>query len=162
MSNKITNIFTRMIQKHDKESEWLKAIDFIPLSGEIIVYDEDDNYNYKRIKIGDGITKINDLSFVTNNPDWNQTDPTKGDYIKNKPDFEGLESKVVDIETLVGNAPVSDQITEVLAMSAIDNEEIDRICGMTIISEDDYTDVTTGINYKLYVDNGKLHMAEVE
>ena len=27
-------------------------------------------------------------------PDFNQNDPTKGDYIKNKPDFDGLQSQV--------------------------------------------------------------------
>lgn len=27
-------------------------------------------------------------------PDFNQTDPTKGDYIKNKPDFDGLKQSV--------------------------------------------------------------------
>lgn len=27
-------------------------------------------------------------------PDFNQTDKTKGDYIKNKPDFKGLSDKV--------------------------------------------------------------------
>ena len=45
----------------------------------------------------------------------------------------------------------------------ITSEEIDRICGMTIISdENNFVDETTGIVYRLYVDNGKLHMTEVE
>lgn len=34
-------------------------------------------------------------------PNFEQTDPTKGDYIKNKPDFDGLKSKVEQIEVRV-------------------------------------------------------------
>ena len=29
--------------------------------------------------------------------DWNQTDEKKADYIKNKPDFDGLETEVNDM-----------------------------------------------------------------
>ena len=36
------------------------------MNGEIIIYDEDDNYDYKRIKIGNGIDNVNDLDFVVN------------------------------------------------------------------------------------------------
>lgn len=31
-------------------------------------------------------------------PNFKQTDPTKGDYIRNKPDFDGLKSRVKDVE----------------------------------------------------------------
>lgn len=31
-------------------------------------------------------------------PNFKQTDPTKGDYIKNKPDFDGLKARVSDVE----------------------------------------------------------------
>ena len=34
-------------------------------------------------------------------PNFKQTDPTKGDYIKNKPDFDGLKTKVEQIEVRV-------------------------------------------------------------
>lgn len=50
-------------------------------------------------------------------PNFKQTDPTKGDYIKNKPDFDGLKSKVNTIGDLVGDTSVSDQIG-----SAISNQ----------------------------------------
>ena len=43
-NNKIIN--SRIIHKHDIESNWKKAVNFIPLKAEIIVYDIDDNYNY--------------------------------------------------------------------------------------------------------------------
>lgn len=54
-------------------------------------------------------------------PNFKQTDPTKGDYIKNKPDFEGLradvdeykvtsEEAISKLNNLVGDTPVADQI----------------------------------------------------
>lgn len=55
---------TRVMQKHDTEANWKLATNFTPLNGEIIIYDEDDNYNYKRVKIGDGTTNVNDLPFI--------------------------------------------------------------------------------------------------
>ena len=83
---------TRITQKHDIEANWLLAINFTPMNGEIIIYDEDDNYNYKRIKIGNGIDNVNDLDFVINKEDasaqvqsdFEETDTTSSGYIKNK------------------------------------------------------------------------------
>lgn len=43
-------------------------------------------------------------------PNFKQTDPTKGDYIRNKPDFEGLKTKVDTVSDLVGDIAVSEQI----------------------------------------------------
>lgn len=54
----------RIVHKHDVEENWLKANGFIPKQGEIIVYDEDSNYPYERIKIGDGINNVNILPFA--------------------------------------------------------------------------------------------------
>ena len=48
-------------------------------------------------------------------PNFKQTDPTKGDYIKNKPDFDGLKSKVNTVENLVGDTAVSEQIASAVA-----------------------------------------------
>lgn len=58
------NIKSRIVHKHDIQSNWEKATNFTPLIGEIIVYDRDENYNYERFKIGDGVTLVNDLPFV--------------------------------------------------------------------------------------------------
>ena len=55
--------FTRIQHKHDIEANWIKAVNFTPLNGEIIVYDKDNEHDYARIKIGDGITKVSDLPF---------------------------------------------------------------------------------------------------
>ena len=58
-------INARVTNKHDTEENWLKAVNFIPLSGEMIIYDKDDNHNCERIKIGDGQTLVSNLPFVT-------------------------------------------------------------------------------------------------
>jgi hypothetical protein len=54
-------------------------------------------------------------------PDWKQTDSSKADYIKNKPDFDELSAKV-------GESSVSDQI-----LLAIDNIDfpVDSVNGKT-------------------------------
>lgn len=57
------NLKTRIQNKHDTEANWNKAVTFIPLKGEIIVYDTDSNFAYERFKIGDGATTVVNLPF---------------------------------------------------------------------------------------------------
>ena len=59
-------INTRVINKHDTEANWNSHPSFIPDKSEIIVYDKDDNYNYPRVKIGDGVTTVVALPFIVN------------------------------------------------------------------------------------------------
>ena len=63
MANKQIN--ARIMLKRDVESNWVKAVTFIPKEAECIVYLPDSTHTVPRIKIGDGINKINDLPFVT-------------------------------------------------------------------------------------------------
>ena len=58
-------IKTRIIHKHATESNWLKAVNFTPKQGELIIYDPDSVYSYARYKIGDGTNKVNDLPFLS-------------------------------------------------------------------------------------------------
>lgn len=58
------NLKARIVHKHDIEENWLKATNFIPMQGEIVVYDIDGNYPYERFKIGDGVTVVSSLPFV--------------------------------------------------------------------------------------------------
>ena len=57
-------IYSRIINKHDIEINWNNSPNFIPSQGEIILYDIDENYNFERLKIGDGITNVVNLPFV--------------------------------------------------------------------------------------------------
>lgn len=58
------NLNVRITLKHDTEENWLKATGFTPKLSEPIVYDEDGAHPYKRFKIGDGATNVNDLPFI--------------------------------------------------------------------------------------------------
>ena len=59
------HINSRIQHKHDIEANWLKATTFIPKQGELIIYDIDSNFGYERVKIGDGITNVSTLPFIT-------------------------------------------------------------------------------------------------
>lgn len=141
------NIKSRIVHKHDTESNWSKATTFIPKQGEIIIYDIDSNHSYERFKIGDGITKVNNLPFA----DANKVDKISGkglstnDYTtaeKNKlasiaeganktivdselssTSTDPVQNKVVnaainDLNTLVGDTAVATQISNAVASKA--------------------------------------------
>lgn len=68
-------INTRIVHKHDLEKNWDLASNFIPKNGEIIIYDAEQSVDdlpssraelidYVRIKIGDGVTTVSQLSFT--------------------------------------------------------------------------------------------------
>ena len=64
-------IKARLAHLHDVEENWKSAGElhnFIPKAGEEIIYDVDSKYSYQRVKIGDGITNINDLPFYSSMP----------------------------------------------------------------------------------------------
>lgn len=92
----------RVQHKHDIEANWLKATNFIPLASEIIVYDPDENYDYPRIKIGDGKTNINALPFVTK------------DYAK----ISDIPTKPADI----GAQPAGNYLTSIPSEYVTENE----------------------------------------
>lgn len=54
------------IIKSDKASNWEKAINYIPDKFTIIVYEYEDGA--PRIKVGDGITTVSQLPFLTAQP----------------------------------------------------------------------------------------------
>lgn len=54
----------RIQHKGETESNWQQS-SLIPLENELIIYEPDETYDYPRIKIGDGVTGVNDLPFIT-------------------------------------------------------------------------------------------------
>ena len=105
MAEKTLN--SRIILKHDTEANWLKATNFKPIAGEVIIYDVDENYSYPRIKIGDGNTLINELPFAATRPDWNAVEGEEG-YIGNKPNVVKSVNGVVPDESGNVQTPQSD------------------------------------------------------
>lgn len=53
---------TRIQHKRGTAEDWSKAINFVPFRGELIIYDTPGTS--PKIKIGDGETVVNDLSFA--------------------------------------------------------------------------------------------------
>lgn len=137
MSEKTFN--SRIIHKHDIEANWLKATNFTPKQGEIIVYDIDDTYSYERFKIGDGKTLVTALPFANDNKvdkvsgkglstnDYTTTEKDKlagiatganktvVDTALSSSSTNPVQNKVVnqaisDLNALVGDTTVSEQI----------------------------------------------------
>lgn len=57
MANK--EIKTRIQNKNDTSENWAKAVNFVPLKGEIIIYNDN-----LQLKIGDGKTLLSQLEFT--------------------------------------------------------------------------------------------------
>lgn len=96
MANK--NIYSRVQQKHDIEANWNKAVNFIPMIGELIVYDTDDNYDYERIKIGDGATTVINLPFAMDNPiEVHNTDAKAHNDIRSQINSIKIPTKVSEL-----------------------------------------------------------------
>ena len=86
------------------------ATNFTPLNGEIIIYDEDENYSYKRVKIGDGATLVSDLSFVTHS--WNDLEdrPFGDDFTYLIPEGTMSDNSEADFNSVIVNLPSLDVI----------------------------------------------------
>ena len=69
----LKEINARIINKHATEEQW-DVSSLVPFDGELIIYDEDASYGYKRIKIGDGKTSPKMLPFMVTDAfiDYNQ------------------------------------------------------------------------------------------
>ena len=89
---------SRVILKHDIEANWLKS-SFIPLAGEVVIYDVDTDYSYERLKLGDGVQNVNALPFVN--------DELRSELIDQ---INTVDDKVDAVSVLVGDTAVSEQI----------------------------------------------------
>ena len=129
------NIKSRIVNKHAIESDWLKATNFVPLQGELIIYDieidADGNtlvlpegrttpYTYERFKIGDGITNVNELPFANEH--------THSEYITES-ELEGKgyltehqSIKTINGESLVGKGDIT--TSAIVGVEALPTENI--------------------------------------
>ena len=58
-------IKTRIVNKHARANVWEATDNFIPLEGELIVFDKDDSIPYPRMKMGNGSDTVKDLPFIS-------------------------------------------------------------------------------------------------
>lgn len=85
---------TRIQNKHDFEVNWIQASNFVPMKGELIIYDPEVDssgtilttlpegrttpYTYPRFKIGDGVKYVSDLDFQADLDKVNKTNIAYG------------------------------------------------------------------------------------
>lgn len=156
-------IIGRVVQKHDVEKNWLKATNFIPMAGEVIVYDRDDNvtdeslkgtYSYERIKIGDGVQNVNTLPFVDG--------ALRTEILEQ---INNVDTKVNEVSALVGDTSVSDQINEALLNSQADWDQTDSTKPDYIKNKPDENDALElvsemGLAEPVFAEDGSVYTDE--
>jgi hypothetical protein len=134
-------INARFIPKGDIEANWRKALGFIPHDKEIIVYKPDENNEKARLKIGDGVSGVNELPFAISQPDYLQNNVNADDYIKNKPFYsEGEKTEVIVDKTIIAS--------QKLIFSKIDDGKIMS----SSIDLPENTPLAVGAQYVLSID----------
>lgn len=135
----------RIVQKHDSSANWAKATNFIPLKGEIIIYDD-----LNKIKIGDGTTKVNDLDFSSCLPDGGTT----GDALVKDIDGGKWETPVeATLVSLPTGILKSDGTTITAATAGVDYHSITNKYTFTVA---DATQSTFTIPFDFNNDSGTL------
>lgn len=145
MPENIREIFTRICNKHDLEVNWQNRANFKPLHGELIIYDKEVDangntlelpsdrvtpYTHERLKLGDGVTLINDLPFI----DIKGKDGTSGVYVGSGDMPEGYNVQIdpdgdIEVDLL---AKIDEVLVE--AKTYVD-EEIENLNVVTKVDE---------------------------
>lgn len=128
------NIKSRIVHKHDLESNWILATNFIPKQGEIVVYDKDSTYSYERFKIGDGVTAVSSLPFA----DDHKVDKVSGKGLSTN-DYTTLEKeKLAGIEAGANKTEVDSKLSDT-STNPVQNKvvkaEFARLVGDNVVSE---------------------------
>ena len=92
------NINSRIQHKLDFEANWLKATNFIPKAGELIIYDVDATHTEPRLKIGNGTTSINDLPFAGDSSKVTDTKVTQNAAITTNGEYPVILGNTTGIE----------------------------------------------------------------
>ena len=129
-------ISTRVQNKHDTEANWNKATNFIPLAGELIVYDADSTHTYQRFKIGDGKTAVSSLPFLhTVRTGGDVTVDSSGNITVNDDSHAHVISNVDGLQTKINSIDA-----EIAAKANISHTH-------TVANISDLTATATELNY---------------
>lgn len=60
----MADLNVHIVTAHDIEENWRTKSSAVPLRGEQIIYDPDEQHPYARYKVGDGSTPLKDLPFI--------------------------------------------------------------------------------------------------
>ena len=108
------NIQSRIQHKHDTEANWLKATNFIPKAGELIIYDVDATHTEPRLKIGNGTTNVNTLPFVSDNNSITDTKVTQSAAITTNEEYPVILSKTTQ------NTEITDGVNKTSTLKSQD------------------------------------------
>lgn len=123
---------SRIIHKHDVEANWLKATNFVPLAGEIIIYDIDATHAYERVKVGDGKTVVSSLPFI----DDNKVDKIAGKGLSTNDYTTEDKNTLADLKAKVGDDSVADQIDAAISANSLVYKDSDDHINIDRISDD--------------------------
>lgn len=106
MATANNTIKTRIRLKSDTEANWNKAgprdgsAGFVPLAGELIVYNADATHPFSRLKVGDGSTNVVNLPFIdAGTLNGNETEIVKKENFAAFPSPGSEDKLYVDLET---------------------------------------------------------------
>lgn len=116
MANK--TLKTRIINKHDTQTNWAKAVNFIPKAGEVIVYTD-----LHKVKVGDGTTKVSALPFIDND----KVDKVSGKQLSTNDYTTTEKNKLAGIE----NGAQKNTVTSVAGKTGAVTLSIDDIANLS-------------------------------
>lgn len=130
---------SRFQLKNDIEANWNKAVNFIPLKGEIIIYSIDESHPFSRLKVGDGVTNVINLPFVFANStnDYQIVADTKSNwqsnsfYVPGKGDIVIWLDKVISNNKSIPGIKIGDGITHNIDLPFVGDDivKIDSLAG---------------------------------
>ena len=165
----------RFTPKGDTEANWNKAVGFVPLDKEIIIYKADVDNPAVRIKIGDGRTVVQRLPFVVDpigleegiveyisylldqnmlQPDYEQNDQNAKDYIKNRPCYKETKLNYYNLQVVSYTTDVNRLFIECVrddAFEAFIRESNPTY--VTIVGYDHFTYQSYEVNYRCHIYN---------
>lgn len=140
---------SRIVHKHDIEANWRLATNFTPLQGEMIIYDPDENNTNHRVKIGDGVTNVNDLKFI----DDNKVDKIEGKGLSTN-DYTTAEKNKLDGIAMGANKTIVDSDLSATSTNPVQNKVVNTaisnlttLVGDKSVASQVNTAVTTAKSY---------------
>jgi hypothetical protein len=135
----------KAIPFHGTAAEWENS-NYIPKDGEIIIYDVDENYNYKRIKVGNGSDIVSVLPFLDEDiasrilalETWSQEIEEKVAYIDTESN-ENVENPDIEMSSIVVDSKLSETSMNPVQNKVITEKinEINTILASLSTSEDE-------------------------
>lgn len=96
MSSK--TLSSRLQIKRETSANWQKAVNFVPLEGELILYTD-----VNKLKIGDGVKTVNELSFIDQSI-WDTLNNSVLDLEGNSFEYNSIEAAPMTLYTNVTNS----------------------------------------------------------